>query len=93
MLEVAIKYILIKQEENSQAKKLFMETKRMILYMIRIQTGSTLVDIFERPVTQWEEEQYVEMKLQESAEDLGPIDASKTIKKNMKSIHKYEVRF
>jgi Ras GTPase-activating-like protein IQGAP2/3 len=46
---------------------MFFETKRYILYIIRIQSGRTLLDIIDRPVTQWEEQQYMQLRLKESS--------------------------
>ncbi|RKP27978.1 hypothetical protein SYNPS1DRAFT_26408 [Syncephalis pseudoplumigaleata] len=52
---------------ESDIKHLFFETKRYLLYIIRIQSGRTLLDILDRPVTQWEEQQYMQLRLKESS--------------------------
>jgi Ras GTPase-activating-like protein IQGAP2/3 len=52
---------------DSETNHLFFETKRYLLYIIRIQSGRSLLDILERPVTQWEEQQYMQLRLKESS--------------------------
>ncbi|CAD6501384.1 BgTH12-01636 [Blumeria graminis f. sp. triticale] len=39
------------EDPEAEVKALFMETKRCILYIIRVQTGSNLMDILVRPIT------------------------------------------
>ncbi|RKP11379.1 Rho GTPase activation protein, partial [Piptocephalis cylindrospora] len=53
--------------ESAGMKHLFFETKRSILYIIRIQSGPSLLDIMERPVTQWEEQEYAQLRMKESS--------------------------
>ncbi|RKP07724.1 hypothetical protein THASP1DRAFT_30466 [Thamnocephalis sphaerospora] len=55
------------QDGDSEAKHMFFETKRYLLYIIRVQSGRTLLDILERPVTQWEEQQYMQLRLKENS--------------------------
>ncbi|ORX63453.1 ras GTPase-activating protein family [Basidiobolus meristosporus CBS 931.73] len=58
-------------EEESEVKQLFVETKRLVLYIIRIQSGRTLLDILERPVTNRDEKRFQEMIAQERAKGEG----------------------
>ncbi|KAI9651827.1 MAG: hypothetical protein M1829_002132 [Trizodia sp. TS-e1964] len=46
------------QDPNAEIKTLFMETKRCILYIIRIQSGSNLMEILVKPITMEEEEKW-----------------------------------
>ncbi|TIA47922.1 putative ras GTPase activating protein, partial [Aureobasidium pullulans] len=40
-----------KQDPEADLKQLFMETKRLVLFIIRIQAGANLLDILVRPIT------------------------------------------
>ncbi|KAK4968113.1 iqgap-related protein [Elasticomyces elasticus] len=43
------------EDPEAEVKALFMETKRLVLYIIRIQSGANLLEIMVRPIT-WEDE-------------------------------------
>ena len=45
-------------DPDAEVKALFMETKRCILYIIRVQSGPNLMDILVRPITADDEERW-----------------------------------
>ncbi|ODA76180.1 hypothetical protein RJ55_08463 [Drechmeria coniospora] len=45
-------------DPESDAKALFMETKRCVLYIIRVQTGANLLEILVKPITTEDEEKW-----------------------------------
>jgi Ras GTPase-activating-like protein IQGAP2/3 len=48
-------------DPDAAVKALFMETKRCVLYIIRIQTGTSLVDIMVRPITPEDEHRWAQL--------------------------------
>ncbi|KAH8812986.1 hypothetical protein F5884DRAFT_702643 [Xylogone sp. PMI_703] len=46
------------EDPEADVKALFMETKRCVLYIIRIQSGANLMDILVRPITREDEEKW-----------------------------------
>ncbi|KAF2492315.1 ras GTPase activating protein-like protein [Lophium mytilinum] len=46
------------EDPDSEVKALFMETKRYVLYIIRIQTGTNLMEIMVRPITPDDEDRW-----------------------------------
>ncbi|KAK7983479.1 hypothetical protein PG989_010881 [Apiospora arundinis] len=46
------------EDPDAEAKALFMETKRCILYIIRVQTGANLLEILVRPPTEEDEHKW-----------------------------------
>jgi Ras GTPase-activating-like protein IQGAP2/3 len=48
-------------DPNAHINSLFMETKRCVLYIIRIQTGKSLMDIMIRPVTVEDEQKWAQL--------------------------------
>lgn len=46
------------EDPEADVKALFMETKRCILYIIRVQTGTTLLDILVKPISQEDEKKW-----------------------------------
>ncbi|RKP37752.1 hypothetical protein BJ085DRAFT_19646 [Dimargaris cristalligena] len=46
------------KDHESVIKHLFVETKRYILYIIRVQSGRSLLDILEKPVSDWDERRF-----------------------------------
>ena len=46
------------EDPEAEVKALFMETKRCVLYIIRVQSGPNLMDILVRPVTREEEQKW-----------------------------------
>ncbi|RUS30189.1 hypothetical protein BC938DRAFT_479738 [Jimgerdemannia flammicorona] len=55
----------VSQEPDAMLKRLFMETKRLILIVVRVQEGKDLRDILTRPVTARDEETWEELKRME----------------------------
>ncbi|KAL8763913.1 MAG: hypothetical protein Q9184_000356 [Pyrenodesmia sp. 2 TL-2023] len=47
-----------KEDPDAEAKTLFMETKRCILYIIRVQSGSNLMEIMVKPITIEDEDRW-----------------------------------
>ncbi|KAL8808201.1 MAG: hypothetical protein Q9182_000265 [Xanthomendoza sp. 2 TL-2023] len=47
-----------KEDPDAEAKTLFMETKRCILYIIRVQSGANLMEIMVKPITVEDEERW-----------------------------------
>ncbi|KAJ1975077.1 iqgap- protein, partial [Dimargaris verticillata] len=55
------------KDHDSVINHLFVETKRYILYIIRVQSGKSLLDILEKPVSEWEEKRFREIIKREEA--------------------------
>ncbi|GAC94660.1 GTPase activating protein [Pseudozyma hubeiensis SY62] len=49
------------QDPEADMKALFVETKRLVLSLLKVQSGKTLVDVFVAPVTEVEERQWEEI--------------------------------
>ncbi|PWZ01991.1 hypothetical protein BCV70DRAFT_171458 [Testicularia cyperi] len=49
------------QDPEAETKALFVETKRLVLSLLKVQSGKTLVDVFVAPVTDQEEMQWEEI--------------------------------
>lgn len=49
------------QDPEAETKALFVETKRLVLSLLKVQSGKTLVDVFVAPVTDKEELQWEEI--------------------------------
>ncbi|KAL8808447.1 MAG: hypothetical protein Q9200_004248 [Gallowayella weberi] len=47
-----------KEDPDAEAKTLFMETKRCILYIIRVQSGANLMEIMVKPITMEDEDRW-----------------------------------
>ncbi|KAL9000980.1 MAG: hypothetical protein Q9169_000464 [Polycauliona sp. 2 TL-2023] len=47
-----------KEDPDAEAKALFMETKRCILYIIRVQSGGNLMEIMVKPITMEDEDRW-----------------------------------
>ncbi|ORX96397.1 hypothetical protein K493DRAFT_350827 [Basidiobolus meristosporus CBS 931.73] len=56
-------------DDESEVKQLFVETKRYILYIIRIQSGRNLLEILEKPVTARELAKYSDIISKEKAKN------------------------
>jgi Ras GTPase-activating-like protein IQGAP2/3 len=56
------------EDPEAEVKALFMETKRCVLYIIRVQSGPNLMEILVRPVTQEEEYKWRTLLREEFAE-------------------------
>ncbi|KAI9308755.1 hypothetical protein BJ944DRAFT_246306 [Cunninghamella echinulata] len=69
-LQLSNRYEDIPQDPNTQLQQLITDTKRLVIYVIQIQSGRHLGDIFEQPVTAEHENQWTEVKKNEfSAHD------------------------
>ncbi|KAF7722402.1 hypothetical protein EC973_003178 [Apophysomyces ossiformis] len=55
----------IPQDPTARLQQLLVDTKRLVVYVIRIQSGTTLQDIFEATVTQEHEQAWSNVKLEE----------------------------
>ena len=54
-------------DPEAAVKALFMETKRYVLYIIRIQSGSNLMEIMVRPITPEDEDRWDALVREEMA--------------------------
>lgn len=61
-LQLSNRFEDIPQDPNSQLQQLIVDTKRLVIYVIQIQSGRHLLDIFEQPVTDDHERQWTEVK-------------------------------
>ncbi|KAI8096562.1 Rho GTPase activation protein [Halteromyces radiatus] len=55
----------IPQDSTAQLQQLIVDTKRLVVYIIQIQSGPNLLDIFQQPVTDIHEAQWMEIKQRE----------------------------
>lgn len=60
------------EDPDAPIKALFMETKRCVLYIIRVQTGSNLLDIMVRPITPEDEDRWDALVREELAAHAHP---------------------
>jgi Ras GTPase-activating-like protein IQGAP2/3 len=56
------------EDPEAEVKALFMETKRCILYIIRVQSGQNLLEILVRPITREDDQKWHELLREEFAE-------------------------
>ncbi|RDL33331.1 GTPase activation, GAP [Venustampulla echinocandica] len=56
------------EDPEAEAKALFMETKRCILYIIRVQSGPNLMDILVRPISREDDQKWHALLREEFAE-------------------------
>ena len=52
---------LTQSDASASIKRLFMETKRHILAIVRVQSGKNLLELLEKPATEVEEKAYGEL--------------------------------
>ncbi|KAF2006315.1 ras GTPase activating protein-like protein [Amniculicola lignicola CBS 123094] len=74
-----------KEDPDAAVKALFMETKRYVLYIIRIQTGSSLTEILCRPITPEDEERWEALIREEHANQMK--DRSKKLRSSAASTY------
>jgi Ras GTPase-activating-like protein IQGAP2/3 len=55
------------EDPEAEVKALFMETKRCILYIIRIQSGPNLMEILVRPITREDDQKWLDLLREEFA--------------------------
>ncbi|KAI9140363.1 hypothetical protein BKA69DRAFT_1080627 [Paraphysoderma sedebokerense] len=72
-----------KSNADVEAKRVFVETKRLILPIIRVLQGKNLLDILEKPVTEKDELAFAEYKLSEPVAKGVPSQNSLVYKSNM----------
>ncbi|KAK4542873.1 hypothetical protein LTR36_006062 [Oleoguttula mirabilis] len=58
----------VQEDPNAEARALFMATKRLVLYIIKVQTGSSLMEIMCRPITHEDAEKWMQVVREEMAE-------------------------
>jgi Ras GTPase-activating-like protein IQGAP2/3 len=58
----------VQEDPNAETRALFMATKRLILYIIRVQTGSNLMEILLRPITYEDADRWIAL-VQEEIEE------------------------
>ena len=58
----------VQEDPNAEARALFMATKRLVLYIIKVQTGSNLMGIMVRPITHDDAERWIQVVREEIAE-------------------------
>ncbi|GAM85409.1 hypothetical protein ANO11243_034160 [Dothideomycetidae sp. 11243] len=64
------------QDPDAEIKSLFMETKRLALYIIRVQSGASLLDILVKPITQEDDDKWLSI-LDEEYSQQHDIDSRK----------------
>jgi Ras GTPase-activating-like protein IQGAP2/3 len=55
----------IQEDPNAETRAMFMATKRLILYIIRVQTGSNLMEILLRPITHEDADRWIALVQEE----------------------------
>lgn len=58
----------VQEDPNAEARALFMATKRLVLYIIKVQTGNNLMEILCRPISHEDADRWVQLVKQEIAE-------------------------
>ncbi|KAI7466261.1 putative ras GTPase activating protein, partial [Hortaea werneckii] len=58
----------VQEDPNAEARSLFMATKRLVLYIIKVQTGSNLMEILLRPISHEDADKWVQVMREEVAE-------------------------
>lgn len=58
----------IQEDPNAEARALFTNTKRLVLYIIRVQSGSNLMEILLRPITHDDADRWIALVNEELAE-------------------------
>jgi Ras GTPase-activating-like protein IQGAP2/3 len=56
------------EDPEAEVKALFMETKRCVLYIIRVQAGPNLMEILVRPITREDDQKWIALLREEFAE-------------------------
>ncbi|KAF2862613.1 ras GTPase [Piedraia hortae CBS 480.64] len=58
----------VQEDPSAEARALFMATKRLVLHVIKVQTGNSLLEILCRPITPEDAEKWVQVLREEGAE-------------------------
>jgi Ras GTPase-activating-like protein IQGAP2/3 len=80
-------YLLTSLDPDAAVKALFMETKRYILYIIRIQTGANLTDIMCRPITPEDEDRWDNLVREELAAQRRDRSRSQNVRSSAASTY------
>nr|OQO21072.1 hypothetical protein B0A51_14911 [Rachicladosporium sp. CCFEE 5018] len=57
----------VQEDPNAEARALFVATKRLVLFIIRVQSGSNLMEILLRPISHADDDRWIELVEEESA--------------------------
>ena len=58
----------VQEDPNAEAKTLFTATKRLVLYIIKVQSGSNLMEILLRPISHEDADNWIQLVQEELAE-------------------------
>ncbi|KAK0307897.1 iqgap- protein [Friedmanniomyces endolithicus] len=58
----------VQEDPNAEARSLFMATKRLVLYVIKVQTGTNLMEIICRPISHEDANRWIQVVREELAE-------------------------
>lgn len=58
----------VQEDPNAEARQLFTATKRLVLYIIKVQSGSNLMEILLRPITHEDADRWISLVQEELAE-------------------------
>lgn len=58
----------VQEDPSAEARALFMATKRLVLYIIKVQTGGNLMEILLRPISHDDADKWVQLMREEVAE-------------------------
>ncbi|EME83532.1 uncharacterized protein MYCFIDRAFT_137579 [Pseudocercospora fijiensis CIRAD86] len=58
----------VEEDPNAEARQLFTATKRLVLYIIRVQSGTNLMEILLRPITHEDADRWISLVQEELAE-------------------------
>ncbi|WPH03405.1 Hypothetical protein R9X50_00628500 [Acrodontium crateriforme] len=58
----------LQEDPNAEARALFTATKRLVLYIIKVQSGSNLMEILTRPISHEDDDNWIRLISEEQAE-------------------------
>ena len=58
----------VQEDPNAEARQLFTATKRLVLYIIRVQSGSNLMEILLRPISHEDDDKWIALVQQDMVE-------------------------
>ncbi|QIW99394.1 hypothetical protein AMS68_004912 [Peltaster fructicola] len=58
----------VQEDPSAEARSLFTATKRLVLFIIRVQSGSNLMEILLRPITHEDDDKWIQLVQEEAAE-------------------------
>ena len=59
----------VQEDPNAEARQLFTATKRLVLYIIKVQSGSNLLEILLRPISHEDADRWIQLVQEELAEN------------------------